>query len=174
MRRGSAVLLTILPLFSPVHGLPTYFGNDAAVAQGFVERAAIPEAALDSSSSSAVEDGLPNTSSPGPAAWLPKEKRQTNTATYGSPSSNTLDVDNSFDLPENPGSMGGPAHITTDYASYGSDHWLLPPRKREIEEREAKAEAEADPAITLDMDYVPPALEVSDLDLGPAPLAAGL
>ncbi|KAI4132798.1 MAG: hypothetical protein LQ338_000502 [Usnochroma carphineum] len=164
MRRGSAVLLTILPLLSPSYALPTFFGNDGAVAHANIERAAVPEAALtfdDGSSTSNVEGSIPNL------------KRQLGGG--GADSSGSTVGSVSLDAPNDSATSGassGPARISIDYNSEGSDHWLLPPGKREIEEREAKAEAEAKPEVTLDLDYVPPELTVSDIDLGPLPLKA--
>lgn len=178
MRRGSAVLLTILPLLSPAYGLPTSLGNDAAVVHSNVERAAVPVPAVslgDSSSTTNADESIPNIASEGASAWLPKLKRQFSGGTASTPSSSsngaiTLDVGAASSQPIG---SGNPtlAHIP-NIASEGSDHWLLPPKeKREIEEREANAEAEANPAITLDMEYVPPALEdTSDINLGPRPV----
>ncbi|KAI4113953.1 MAG: hypothetical protein LQ345_005174 [Seirophora villosa] len=161
MRRGSAVLLTILPLLSPAYGLPTYFGNEAAaVTHSNVERAAVPEPAA----------GLPlsDTASEGPVAWLPKRKRQFGTAGPASVESSdtiTMATGGTNSGPISPGVLG-PAHIP-NIGSEGSDHWLLPPvLKREAK---AEAEAEAEAAITMATGHVPQALSATDLDLGPAP-----
>ncbi|KAL8905120.1 MAG: hypothetical protein Q9207_002821 [Kuettlingeria erythrocarpa] len=153
MRRGSAVLLTILPLLSPTYALPTYFGNDAAAIHSNVERAAVPEAAV-------ALEGAESTK------WLSKSKRQLSSGaqTLRTPTSITLDTDSeSANEPESP---YPDLPTIPNIASEGSDHWLgVAPR--EIEEREAKAEAEAKPIITLDPSYVPPTFDTGTLDVDP-------
>ncbi|KAL8661413.1 MAG: hypothetical protein Q9202_005595 [Teloschistes flavicans] len=173
MRRGSAVLLTILPLLSPAYALPTYFGNDALVSHSNVERA-IPEPAVTldvagsngraAGASTEFADSLPNIASEGPEHWLPKlRRRQTSggaiTGVAGS-SRITLDVAGS----RQPATGTASGAYIPNIASEGSDHWLIP----ENIKREAKAEpeAEASPTVTLDMDYVPPALEFGNQNLG--------
>lgn len=147
MRRGSAVLLSILPLLSPVYGLPTYFGDDAAAVHSNIERAAVPEAAV------ALEEA---------------EKRQlsSGTQTLGNPARISLDSSSGgADAPVAP-SMNSAYVTIPNIASEGSDHWLGV-AKREIEEREAAAEAEAKPVISLDTSYVPPTFDTGTLDTDP-------
>ncbi|KAL8753308.1 MAG: hypothetical protein Q9184_005462 [Pyrenodesmia sp. 2 TL-2023] len=148
MRRGSAVLLSILPLLSPVYGLPTYFGDDAAAVHSNMERAAVPEAAV------ALEEEA--------------QKRQLSSGaqTISNPASISLDSSSgSADAPV--ASSMNSAYVTIpNIASEGSDHWLGV-AKREIEEREAEAEAEAKPVITLDTAYIPPTFDTGTLDTDP-------
>lgn len=144
MRRGSAVLLSILPLLSPVYGLPTYFGNDAAAVHSNVERAAVPEAAV---------------------AFEEAEKRQISSGE--NPGRISLDTSPEPVAPIT-SSINSAYATIPNIASEGSDHWLGV-AKREIEEREAaaKAEAEAKPVITLDTSYVPPVFDTGTLDTDP-------
>ncbi|KAL8692905.1 MAG: hypothetical protein Q9218_002163 [Villophora microphyllina] len=174
MRRGSAVLLTILPLLSPAYGLPTYFGNEASVSHVNVERAAIPEPAITldvagsnagatgSDRNSEFGDTLPNIASEGPEHWLPKLRRRqspgTGGAATGLPGASTITLDVAGS--NRPIHSGNSASTIPNIASEGSDHWLIP----ENIKREAKAEAS--PAITLDTDYVPPAIELGNQNLG--------
>lgn len=160
MRRGSAVLLSILPLLSPTYGLPTYFGNDAAAIHSNVERAAVPEAAV------ALEGAESLSAAHESAKWLSKSKRQLSSGaqTLRAPASITLDTDSeSANAPDSP---YPDLPTIPNIASEGSDHWLGV-AKREIEEREAKAEAEANPIITLDPGYVPPTFDTGTLDVDP-------
>ncbi|KAL8648004.1 MAG: hypothetical protein Q9210_005229 [Variospora velana] len=176
VRRGSAVLLTILPLLSPAYGLPTYFGNDAAaVTHSNVERAAVPEpaAGLPERSSSAY-DPLPNVDNEGPETWLPKQKRQFGSvpgASGGIPSGGSsngvsLDFSGSNTTPDPSGSVepGTIGNIATE----GSKHWLLPPVGLK---RDAKPEAEADVSNIRLTGYAPAPGTSDDQDLGPHPVA---
>ncbi|KAL8677583.1 MAG: hypothetical protein Q9224_001733 [Gallowayella concinna] len=166
MRRGSAVLLSILPLLTPTYALPTYFGNEAAVSHMNVERAAIPEPVVtlapqhDIPVDSDVGDSISNIASEGAGNWLRKigrrgeEKRQLSSTI----SPTNLEVEDAT-----PSLSGGAAYAprggrNVAPANVGSA--FLPSQrlgtaKREIEAREASAEAK--PRVTLDMDYVPPA-----------------
>ncbi|KAL9579630.1 MAG: hypothetical protein Q9212_004997 [Teloschistes hypoglaucus] len=170
MRRGSAVLLTILPLLSPAYALPTYFGNDASVPHANIERAAIPEPAvtLDIAGSNSrasgqgaeFGDSIPNIASEGPEHWLPKlRRRQTSSGAITGVAGNshiTLDVAGS----NQPAVASHRDASISNIASEGSDHWLVP------ENIKREAEAEAKPTITLDMDYVPPAVSFGNQNLG--------
>ncbi|KAL8969669.1 MAG: hypothetical protein Q9197_004216 [Variospora fuerteventurae] len=172
MRRGSAVLMTILPLLSPIYGLPTYFGNE--VAHSNVERAAVPEpaAGLPERSSSAY-DPLANVDNEGPETWLPKQKRQTGGINGGIPS---VESSNGISLGSNPTpDPSGSAEsirpgVIGNIATEGSDNWLLRPVGLK---RDAKPEAEADVSdISLGSLSNPPSLGTpGDLDLGPLPIA---
>ncbi|KAL9019072.1 MAG: hypothetical protein Q9185_003614 [Variospora sp. 1 TL-2023] len=175
MRRGSAVLLTILPLLSPAYGLPTYFGNE--VAHSNVERAAVPEpaAGLPERSSSAY-DPLANVDNEGPETWLPKQKRQIGGVNGGIPSvesSNGISFGSSDsnvtpDPSESAGSIkpGAIGNIATE----GSDNWLIRPVGLK---RNAKPEAEADVSdIRFSSTSNAPSLGTpGDLNLGPLPIA---
>ncbi|KAI4148370.1 MAG: hypothetical protein LQ341_001600 [Variospora aurantia] len=176
MRRGSAVLLTILPLLSPAYGLPTYFGNE--VAHSNVERAAVPEpaAGLPERSSSAY-DPLANVDNEGPETWLPKQKRQTGGVNGGIPSvesSNGVSLGSS-DSNTTPGLSVSAESVepgaVTNIGTEGPNKWLLRPVGLK---RDAKPEAEADVSdIRFSMSNAPP-LETptpGDLDLGPLPIA---
>ncbi|KAL8940321.1 MAG: hypothetical protein Q9216_002876, partial [Gyalolechia sp. 2 TL-2023] len=174
MRRGSAVLLTILPLLSPAYGLPTYFGNDAGVAHANVERAALPEAAvnMDMNEKRGAEDAIAdweNEAVPAPA-WLPKSKRQTSNTglssgsvsleTGGTPEASSSDGSDAPAMPNTIANVG----------SEGPANWLRP-IGRPIKERDLTArEAEAEPAVTMELGYIPPALNTGDMKLGAPPL----
>ncbi|KAL8638662.1 MAG: hypothetical protein Q9228_004206 [Teloschistes exilis] len=175
MRRGSAVLLTILPLLSPACALPTYFGNEASVPHANIERAAIPEPAvtLDIAGSNSrasgqgteYGDSIPNIASEGPEHWLPKLRRRQTTGAITGVAGNsriTLDVAGSSQPPT---AAHRDAYIP-NIASEGSDHWLVPENIKREAKAEPEAEAEAKPTVTLDMDYVPPAIEFGNQNLG--------
>lgn len=169
MRRGSAVLLTILPLLSPAYSLPTYFGNDAAVAHANVERAALPEPAVNLDAAETVkakraaDDAIADWESEALPESLPKSKRQFGgTSTTGlSSGSVSLDVGNTN--ANGPGTGNQPNTIS-NLGSEGPSAWLRPLGKGELVKREAEAEAE--PVVTLDLDYVPPPLDTGSLSLG--------
>ncbi|KAL8697294.1 MAG: hypothetical protein Q9201_007199 [Fulgogasparrea decipioides] len=168
MRRGSAVLLTILPLLSPAYALPTYFGNEAAVSHANIERAAIAEPAVNLDTDSVTlgsdsEETIPNIASEGPEHWLPRSKRQATTGVSGS-SSISLDVDQNAG--EDPVATGKESPFIPNIASEGPSHWLGSMKREAKPEAEAEAEAKASPAVTLDMDYVPPPLGAGSLNLG--------
>ncbi|KAL8834494.1 MAG: hypothetical protein Q9170_003729 [Blastenia crenularia] len=151
MRRGSAVLLTILPLLSPAYGLPTYFNNDASVAHANVERAAIPAPAVNLDTAEAInekrgaENAVADWENEAVPEWLPKNKR------FNGAGLSTGSV--SLDLSGNPaggsGSSNGDQPDTIgNLGSEGPAAWLRPvsmPVKRE-------AEAQPNPAVTLDME----------------------
>ncbi|KAL9029952.1 MAG: hypothetical protein Q9196_001862 [Gyalolechia fulgens] len=178
MRRGSTVLLTILPLLSPAHGLPAYFGNDAAVAHANVERAALPKPAvsLDTAESMnekrGVEDATLDWDSEAVPEWLPKSKRQSGSSTNTGLTSSTVSL-NVGEIPEIPpvGRIGQPDTIA-NVGSEGPANWLRPIsrpiKERDLAEREAAAQP--NPVVTLDMDYIPPVLETGDMDLGAPPI----
>ncbi|KAL8708494.1 MAG: hypothetical protein Q9220_006652 [cf. Caloplaca sp. 1 TL-2023] len=172
MRRGSAVLLSMLPLLLPAYGLPTYFGNEASAAHLNLERAALAEAdvSLDIgsppvASTTGGTSTIPNIASEGSENWLLPRKeekeleRRQATITAGD-SSVSLDVSAEDTTPIHSGGSQ-PAHIP-NIASEGSDHWLGTAKREAI----AEPEANPSPAVTLDMDYVPPALEIGKLNAG--------
>ncbi|KAI4203107.1 MAG: hypothetical protein LQ350_002155 [Teloschistes chrysophthalmus] len=178
MRRGSAVLLTILPLLSPACALPTtYFGNEASIPHANIERAAIPEPAVTldipgsnsraSGQGTELSDSIPNIASEGPEHWLPKLRRRqisgagAITGVAGN-SHITLDVAGS----SQPATGGHRDAFIPNIASEGSDHWLVPENVKREAEAAPEAEAEANPAITLDLDYVPPAVSFGNQNLG--------
>ncbi|KAL8730158.1 MAG: hypothetical protein Q9166_004241 [cf. Caloplaca sp. 2 TL-2023] len=164
-----------MPLLTPTSALPTYFGNEAAVSHMNVERAAVPEpqVSLDTAdvipANAVAESSIPNINSEGPGHWLtPKrrEKRQSSTSdSIGGDegSSNTfLDVNNDDPAPI----KSGRTPIIENISSQGSDHWLgtAPRRPSNLIGREAAPEA--NPAVVLDMDYVPPAFDLGSQNLG--------
>ncbi|KAL8949703.1 MAG: hypothetical protein Q9222_004212 [Ikaeria aurantiellina] len=159
----------MLPLLSPTYGLPTYFGDEASVSHPNVERAAVPEAAvsldIDPAPKPSFPEGshtIPNIASEGSDNWLlpRKDEKDLERRQVAAPSTVSLDIDGDSLMPTH---LGGsvPAHIP-NMASEGSDQWLGTAK------REAKPEAEANPspAVTLDMDYIPPAIEVGKLNVG--------
>lgn len=177
MRRGSAVLLTILPLLSPAYGLPTYFGNDNAVAHANVERAALPEPALNLDTAEmmnekrAAEDVISDWESEAVPEWLPKHKRQSTGGSDGLSSGTvTLDVSGA-ENPPTTGRVGQPDSIS-NLGSEGPANWLRPTgqtlKERDLTEREA--EAEPNPAVTLDMNYRVPDLDTGNMNLGAPPI----
>ncbi|KAL8774280.1 MAG: hypothetical protein Q9209_001031 [Squamulea sp. 1 TL-2023] len=183
MRRGSAALLSILPLLTPTYALPTYFGNEATVSHMHAERAALPEPAvslLGPPEPAPIEpipahgesaSALNNIASEGPENWLlskRREKRQ-------SAGSDSITGAESGSENIGWGGVSGDSRQTApvrstervpvipNTGSYGPKMWLGT-AKRDIEEREAAPEA--NPAVTLDMDYVPPALDFGLQNLG--------
>ncbi|KAL8913060.1 MAG: hypothetical protein Q9171_002040 [Xanthocarpia ochracea] len=162
MRRGSAVLLSILPLLAPTYALPTYLGNEATVSHMNVERAAVPEPAFDL--------GAPESE-----PIMRQEKRQSSSSE--STAGTELDSENigwggqsqsqSEGVVRRPLTAGRSQYVP-NIASYGSDAWLGTAKRdmeeRDIEEREAAPEAK--PAVTLDLDYVPPTYGYGRQNLG--------
>ncbi|KAL8786393.1 MAG: hypothetical protein Q9213_002809 [Squamulea squamosa] len=187
MRRGSAVFLSILPLLSPTYALPTYFGNEATVSHMHAERAALPEPAisLGPPEPAPIEpipahgesaSALDNIASEGPEHWLlgkRREKRQSagsDSVTGAESGSENIGWGGVSGGSSGGGGSSQTAPVTTERipvipntGSYGPKMWLGT-AKRDIEEREAAPEA--NPAVTLDMDYVPPALDFGLQNLG--------
>lgn len=129
------------------------------------ERAAVPEpAVLDLSDpvGTDAEAGISNIGSEGPGNWLRKvskreEKRQlspSGSISFGSGEDFSSNIAGSESVPVRTGRV--PAGLA-NIGSQGPSQ-RLGTAKREIEEREASAEAS--PKVTLDVDYVPPALEI--------------
>ena len=172
MRRGSAVLLTILPMLSPAFGLPTYLGSDAAVAHANVERAALPEPAVNLDTAESInarrsaEDAIADWESEALPEWLPRRKRQISGASTTGTESGTVSLDVGASTPPSGNTPGGEPNTIENLGSYGPNAWLKPVGKS-LKEREAEAEAE--PAVTLDLDYVPPSLDTGTLNLGKPP-----
>ncbi|KAL8998665.1 MAG: hypothetical protein Q9169_002326 [Polycauliona sp. 2 TL-2023] len=178
MRRGSAVLLSILPLLAPTYALPMNMGgNEAVVAHLNIERAAAAEAGI--LDTPEVDEAVPvpahgsstsalfgNTASEGPEHWLPvkrQEKRQeassdsftsedVSEAASGIVTASGLRSQNSPSRAP-PQTIPGPSYGSAlgNIASYGPS-MRLGTAKRELEERKA------DPIVTLDFDYVPPVI----------------
>ncbi|KAL8868205.1 MAG: hypothetical protein Q9174_005139 [Haloplaca sp. 1 TL-2023] len=149
MRRDSAAILSILPLLAPAYALPTYFGNAAVVARSNVERAAEPAAVFEEHAAEAPEH------------WLPKEKRQGGiTGLASSASDSGIEIDLGGEEDQEAPAPSKQTYTIPNISSQGRDHWLLA--------RKAKAEAEADPAIALDMDYTPPPMDIGSPRLGAA------
>lgn len=178
MRRGSAVLLSILPLLAPTYALPTYMGNEATVAHMNVERAAVPEAAINNLEFADVDEAAPvpahaasttafgNIASEGSDHWLLPKRREKRQA----PSSDTISLEDSSSAE---GATEAPAQASVaprrkgfieNIGSYGPKMWLGT-AKREIEERSAAPEAK--PIVTLDFNYKPPPIN----QLAPNPTA---
>lgn len=165
MRRGSAVLLSILPLLAPTYALPTYMGNEATVAHMNVERAAVPEAAINLDFSKPDESApvpangastaaLGNIASEGSDNWLIPKRREKRQA----PSSDTISGADSSSGESGQSPAAAPVRprrkgFVDNIGSYGPSMWLGT-AKRDIEEREAAPEA--DPVVTLDFNYKPP------------------
>ncbi|KAL9603951.1 MAG: hypothetical protein Q9219_000889 [cf. Caloplaca sp. 3 TL-2023] len=175
MRRGSAVLLTILPLLSPAYGLPTYFGNDASVAHANVERAALAEPAVNFDAAETMnakrgtDEAVADWESEALPKWLPERKRQINGgAAISGTQSGSVSLDAGSPPPSVPMTGGNQPNTISNVASEGSSNWLRPVgrplKERDIVEREAEAQPE--PAVTLDLDYVPPALDTGNMNLG--------
>ncbi|KAL8805311.1 MAG: hypothetical protein Q9200_005484 [Gallowayella weberi] len=171
MRRGSAVLLSILPLLTPTYALPTYFGNEAAVSHMNVERAAVPEPAVtlahqdDSPFDPEVEDGISNIASEGASNWLQKLGRRAEDKRQLGSTISPIDQEEG-NSPASfsggaPRGRGGRIPSPANIGSVYSASQRLGTAKREIEAREAN------PRVTLDMNYVPPAL-----DMGMPPMPA--
>ena len=181
MRRGSAVLLSILPLLAPTYALPTYMGNEATVAHLNVERAAVPEAAINNLDFSDVDEAAPvpahagsttafgNIASEGSDHWLLPKRREKRQA----PTSDTISGADSRSAESGQDATEAPAGASVaprrkggieNIGSYGPKMWLGT-AKREIEERSAAPEAQ--PIVTLDFNYKPPPIN----QLAPNPTA---
>ncbi|KAL8885723.1 MAG: hypothetical protein Q9205_007600 [Flavoplaca limonia] len=159
MRRGSAVLLSILPLLAPTYALPTYMGNEGTVvAHMNAERAAAPEADRvnldipdpEDSASILVDDA------PVGEEWLPTKRQEKRQA----PSSDTIAAGGSpgwggFSAPERPAApaAAGPSYGSAlgNIGSYGPS-MRLPVAKRAMEAEKA---AQRGNRVTLDYDFVP-------------------
>ncbi|KAL8668723.1 MAG: hypothetical protein Q9168_006661 [Polycauliona sp. 1 TL-2023] len=156
MRRGSAVLLSILPLLAPAYALPI-MGNEATVvAHMNAERDAAPVPAFADEDSAVFS----NLASEGSGAWLPS-KRQ-------SSASDTVSLEDDSESEPASSSYGqarpqagapaapaaGPSYSSAlgNIGSYGPSMRLGTAKKRALEERKA------DPIVTLDFDYVPPVI----------------
>ncbi len=163
MRRGSAVLLSILPLLAPTYALPTYLGNEATLSHMNVERAAVPEPAF------AVD-------APESEPIMRQEKRQSSSSE--STTGTELDSPNigwggqsqsqSESVATRPLTAGRSQYVP-NIGSYGPEARLGTAKRdmeeRDIEEREAAPEAK--PAVTLDFDYVPPSYGYGRQNPGP-------
>ncbi|KAI4174590.1 MAG: hypothetical protein LQ343_002163 [Gyalolechia ehrenbergii] len=177
MRRGSAVLLTILPLLSPAYGLPTYFGNDAAVAHANVERSALPGSAVNLDTAEIMkekrgaEDAIDDSDSEALLEWLPKSKRQSGSSTNSGLTSGSvsLDVGGTSNVPST--DRPGQPDTIANLGSEGSANWLRP-IGRPIKLAAREAEAKPNPAVTMELGYIPPSLDTGngDLNLGGPPV----
>ncbi|KAL8644833.1 MAG: hypothetical protein Q9226_007571 [Calogaya cf. arnoldii] len=164
MRRGSAVLLSLLPLLGTTYALPTYMGNEAIVAHMNEAREAAPEPVVPINTVDAFAEAPPvpahasdvsalsNIASYGRKNWLTPKRRERRQA----PTSDSFS-DSSSENQEAPAAApagrrrkGG---FIENIGSYGTA-FHLGTAKRDIEEREAAPEA--DPMVKLDFGYIPP------------------
>ncbi|KAL8847875.1 MAG: hypothetical protein Q9221_007086 [Calogaya cf. arnoldii] len=188
MKRGSAVLLSLLPLLGTTYALPTYMGNGAIVAHMNEAREAAPENGV---IPPIIVEAPPGTGPPIPAHgsdisalgniasygggknWLIPKRRERRQAPAAAP----VRPRRKGGFMENIGSYGSAFHLGTAKRDIEEreaapeadpmvklDFGYIPPKVnnllgRDMEEREAAPEADA--RVTLDMDYVPP--KVNDL-----------